>query len=197
MLYSAGGALVLRVEVDIYVSRLGEQPTAELEDSFRGPFQPALDAIPDTRRAPGYILPTPTRRQLDSKHKGAAGAYNMIEGDWDGSLDSGASGWVVIDRARRAWRCARIQGGHRQPYFMLLPDGDPDQGDGLKSVELVGTWRCDPSYSAAGWDRWVFRRLYWHWLGGGHRVGHDLPGWGGVLAIVEDCVGSDASPGRA
>ena len=31
---------------------------------------------------------------LDSKHKGAPGAYNVIAGDWDGRLGSGArAGW--------------------------------------------------------------------------------------------------------
>ena len=83
-----------------------------------------------------------------------AGAYNLIEGDWDGSLGSGAKGWVVIDSgAPRSVVRTNPQAPTVNPTFMILTNGNPDAETGLKSVDWWGPWRCDPSYSAAGWDR--------------------------------------------
>jgi hypothetical protein len=127
---------------------------------------------------------------LDSKHKGAAGAYNVIEGDWDGRLGSGTNGWVVIDSgAPRVVVRTNPNAPTGNPTFMVVPDGDPDAETGLKSVDWWGPWRCDPAYSADGWDRWTFRRLYCTGSEGG--VGWDLTCHAGAefSAIVEDCVG--------
>jgi len=76
--------------------------------------------------------------------------------------------------------------GTGNPTFMVVPDGDPDKETGLKSVDWWGPWRCDPAYSAAGWDRWVFRRLYCTGSEGG--IGWDMTCQAGVefSATVED-----------
>ena len=76
--------------------------------------------------------------------EGAAGAYNVLEGDTDGQFGSGATGRVIID------------------------SGDPEKG--FKSYDWWGViraykkgWSAEhkaETFSAIGWDRWVLRRLY-------------------------------------
>ena len=97
-------------------------------------------------------------------HKGAAGAYNQLIGDFDGRLGSGTQGWVIID------------------------SGDPEKG--LKSVDWWGPWKCDPNFSGVVWDRWTFRRLYCCGSEGG--IGWDMTNQEGTefSAVVEDCVGT-------
>ena len=176
----------------LYVSRLGDNSDGRSWHTAYNTIQAALDAIPNDLGGHRVIVRPDTYAEanLDSKHKGAAGAYNVLEGDWDGSLGSGASGWVVIDSgAPRVVVRTNPNAGTGNPTFMVLPDGDPDAETGLKSVDWWGPWRCDPSYSAAGWDRWIFRRLYCTGSEGG--VGWDMTCEAGVefSAIVEDCVG--------
>ena len=89
--------------------------------------------------------PTP-RPTSPPPHKGAAGAYNEIVGDFDGKLGSGATGWVVID------------------------SGEP--GKGFKSYDWHTTirayakgWSKDhtgETFSANGFDRWRFSRHLRH-----------------------------------
>ena len=76
--------------------------------------------------------------------KGAAGSYNLLVGDTDGQLGSGATGRIIIDA------------------------GDPERG--FKSYDWWGTirstsqgWRPefkDVTFSGIGWDRWILRNLY-------------------------------------
>ncbi len=176
----------------LYVSKLGDNSDGRSWRTAFRTIQAALDAVPDDRGGHRVIIRPDTYAEanLDSKHKGAAGAYNTIEGDWDGSLGSGTNGWVVIDSgAPRVVVRTNPKAPTGNPTFMVLPDGDPDKETGLKSVDWWGPWRCDPSYSAAGWDRWIFRRLYCTGSEGG--VGWDLTCQAGAefSAVVEDCVG--------
>ena len=176
----------------LYVSKLGDNSDGR---SWRAAFQTiqaALDAVPDDLGGHRVVIRPDTYAEanLDSKHKGAAGAYNVIEGDWDGSLGSGAKGWVVIDSgAPLTVVRTNPKAGTGNPTFMVLTNGNPEAETGLKSVDWWQPWRCDPSYSAAGWDRWTFRRLYCTGSEGG--VGWDMTCQEGVAfsAIVEDCVG--------
>jgi len=175
-----------------YVSKLGNNSDGRTWRTAFQTIQAALDGIPDDRGGHHVIIRPDTYAEanLDSKHAGAPGAYNSIEGDWDGSLGSGTNGWVVIDSgAPRVVVRTNPKASTGNPTFMLLPDGDPDKETGLKSVDWWGPWRCDPSYSAAGWDRWTFRRLYCTGSEGG--VGWDLTCKAGAefSAVVEDCVG--------
>ena len=176
----------------LYVSKLGDNADGRSWRTAYKTLQAALDAIPDDKGGHRIVVRPDTYAEanLDSKHKGAAGAYNTIEGDWDGSLGSGASGWVVIDSgAPHVVVRTNPKAGTGNPTFMVLPDADPDKETGLKSVDWWGPWRCDPAYSAVGWDRWVFRRLYCTGSEGG--IGWDMTCQAGVefSAIVEDCVG--------
>jgi len=176
----------------LYVSKLGDNSDGRTWRTAFRTIQAALDAIPDDLGGHRVIIRPDTYAEanLDSKHKGVAGAYNTIEGDWDGSLGSGTNGWVVIDSgAPRLVVRTNPKASTGNPTFMILPDGDPDKETGLKSVDWWGPWRCDPSYSAAGWDRWNFRRLYCTGSEGG--VGWDLTCQAGAefSAVVEDCVG--------
>ena len=147
----------------LYVSALGDNSDGRSWRTAFRTIQAAVVAIPDDNGGHRIIVRPDTYAEanLDSKHKGAAGAYNTIEGDWDGSLGSGATGWVVIDSgAPHVVVRTNPKAGTGNPTFMVVPDGDPDKETGLKSVDWWGPWRCDPAYSAAGWDRWIFRRLY-------------------------------------
>ena len=81
---------------------------------------------------------------LHPAHQGAEGAYNLLEGDVNGSLGSGASGRVVID------------------------SGDPARG--FKSYDWWGPIRAyakgwskehtGETTSSLDWDRWTFKNLY-------------------------------------
>jgi hypothetical protein len=175
-----------------YVSPLGDNADGRTWRTAFQTIQAALDAVPDDGGGHRIIVRPGTYAEanLDSKHKGAPGRYNVLEGDWDGSLGSGATGWVVIDSgAPSVVVRTNPQAGTGNPTFMVLTNGNPALETGLKSVDWWGPWRCDPTHSAVGWDRWVFRRLYCTGSEGG--VGWDLTCEAGAefSAIVEDCVG--------
>jgi len=181
-----------RQGLTLYVSKLGDNSDGRSWRTAFRTIQAALSAVPEDLGGHRVVIRPDTYAEanLDSKHKGAAGAYNTIEGDWDGTLGSGARGWVIIDSgAPRVVVRTNPKASTGNPTFQALPDGDPDKETGLKSVDWWGPWRCDPSYSAAGWDRWVFRRLYCTGSEGG--LGWDMTCEAGVAfsAVVEDCVG--------
>ncbi|HEY9174022.1 MAG TPA: hypothetical protein VI136_17210 [Verrucomicrobiae bacterium] len=188
----AGTAPAGRQGVTLHVSKFGDNSDGRSWRTAFHSIQAALDAVPDDLGGHRVVIRPDTYAEanLDSKHKGAAGAYNVIEADWDGSLGSGAKGWVVIDSgAPLTVVRTNPKAPTGNPTFMILTNGNPEAETGLKSVDWWGPWRCDPSYSAAGWDRWVFRRLYCTGSEGG--VGWDMTCQEGVAfsAIVEDCVG--------
>jgi hypothetical protein len=176
----------------LHVSRLGDNSDGRSWKTAFHTIRQALDAVPDNQGGHRIIVRPDTYAEanLYPAHKGAAGAYNVLEGDWDGRLGSGATGWVVIDSgAPRVVVRTDPKAPTGNPTFMTLPGGDPDQETGLKSVDWWGPWRCDPAFSAVIWDRWVFRRLYATGSEGG--MGWDMTSQAGCefSAIVEDCVG--------
>lgn len=176
----------------LYVSRLGDDSDGSSWAKAFRTIQAALNAVPDDRGGHRIVIRPDTYAEanLFPAHRGAPGAYNILEGDWDGSLGSGATGWVVLDSgAPRVVVRTNPKAGTGNPTFMILPDGDPDKETGLKSVDWWGPWRCDPGFSAIGWDRWVFRRIYATGSEGG--IGWDLTCDAGseFSAVVEDCVG--------
>ena len=105
--------------------------------------------------------------------KGAAGSYNLLVGDTDGSQGSVAKGGIVID--------AR----------------DPEKG--FKSYDWWGTirstskgWRpefTEQTFSGIGWDRWMLKNLYTS--GGDAGFFWDLTDKSGegFTVVAEDCVG--------
>ena len=86
----------------LYVSKQGDNSDGTSWQRAFHTIQAALSAVPDNR---GHheIVVRPDRyieANLAPQFAGAAGAYNTLVGDFDGSLGSGAQGWVVIDMAK-------------------------------------------------------------------------------------------------
>ncbi|MFH1740825.1 MAG: hypothetical protein ABIH23_17600 [bacterium] len=149
----------------IYVSKLGDNSDGATWKKAYKTIQGALDAVPDGKGNHRIIIRPDTYMEanLDPANKGAAGAYNIIEADFDGSLGSGTTGYAVIDSS------------------------DPEKG--FKSVDWWSTCRASRDFSSLGWDRWIWRHLYT--TGGDAGLGWDMTSDEGAefTAIVEDCVG--------
>jgi len=178
--------------VTLYVSKLGDNSDGRSWQRAFHTIQASLDAIPDSKGGHRILIRPDTYAEanLYSARKGAPGAYNVIEGDWDGSLGSGATGWVILDSgAPLSVVRTDPKAPTGNPTFKVLDKGDANAETGLKSVDWWGPIRCDPAVSASGWDRWVFRRLYSVGSEGG--IGWDMTCDAGCefSAIMEDCVG--------
>ena len=72
-----------RQGLTLYVSRLGYNSDGRSWRTAYRTIQAALDMVPDDLGGHRVIIRPDTYAEanLDSKHKGAAGAYNAIEGD--------------------------------------------------------------------------------------------------------------------
>ncbi|MBP7933252.1 MAG: hypothetical protein KA354_01275 [Phycisphaerae bacterium] len=180
----AGGAKT------IHVSKLGDNSDGSSWAKAFQTIQAGLQAVPDDKGGHKVIVRPDTyvEANLYPAHKGAAGAYNVLVGDCDGKLGSGATGWVVIDSG-----CPDVvvrtdpKGATGNPSFIILPSGPPEKG--LKSIDWWGPWKCDPSFSGVIWDRWEFRHLYATGSEGG--IGWDMTCQANTefSAMVDDCVG--------
>jgi hypothetical protein len=162
-------------ERTIYVSKLGNNTDGTSWINAFSMIQTALDAIPDASGGYRIIIRPDTyfEAMLYPANKGAAGAYNHLIGDVDGSYGSGTTGWVVIDA------------------------GDPQQ-KGFKSYDWWGPIRSnaqgwseahtDTTFSAIGWDRWHLKNLYV--TGGDGGIFFDLTNQvKPFTVVVEDCIG--------
>ena len=174
----------------LYVSKLGDNSDGSMWAKAFTTIQAALLKIPDASGGHRIIIRPDTyvEANLYPAHKGALGAYNVLMGDHDGSLGSGARGWVVIDSScpdKVVRTDPKGKGGN--PRFIVLDKGGPEKG--LKSIDWWGPWRCDPDFSGVIWDRWTFRNLYATGSEGG--MGWDMTCQPGAefSAVVEDCVG--------
>ncbi len=160
----------------IYVSKLGDNSDGSSWAKAFHTIQSALSAVPDERGGHRIIV-RPDRyieANLAPAFKGAAGSYNALIGDFDGSLGSGGKGWVMID------------------------SGDPEKG--FKSWDWWGSIRATDknwshgnnkeTFSSIICDRWIFRNLYTAGSDGG--LFWDLTDKSGeeFTVIVEDCVGT-------
>lgn len=174
----------------LYVSRLGDNSDGSSWARAYHTIQSAISAIPDDKGGHRVVVRPDTYAEanLDPAFKGARDAYNVLEGDFDGSLGSGASGWVVIDSGAPEVivRTDHERGGGNPPW-KLLDEGDPRNEWGLKSIDWWGTTRCLPDHSSILWDRWVFRNLY---TAGAEGFGWDLTIDKGAefTTITEHCV---------
>jgi len=161
-----------------YVSKLGDNSDGSSWAKAFTTIQAALNAVPDDKGGHVIVVRPDTYMEanLYPAHKGAAGTYNQLVGDSDGTRGSGNRGRVVID------------------------SGDPDKG--FKSYDWWGPIRAykkgwsaehkEESFSAAVWDRWILKDLYVS--GGDGGLFFDLVDKAEPFSvIVEDCV----SIGRA
>lgn len=160
----------------LYVSKLGDNTTGRDWRTAFHSIQQALEAIPDERGGHRVIVRPDTyvEANLAPAQRGAAGSYNVLVGDFDGSLGSGATGWVLID------------------------SGDPEKG--FKSWDWWSTFAASDknwptgnnqrTFSSLACDRWIFRNLYT--AGGDAGLFWDLTDKSGegFTVIVEDCVGT-------
>ena len=163
----------------LHVSKLGNNSDgSSWADAFTT-IQAALDAIPDDQGGHRILVRPDTyfEAMLFPAQRGAAGSYNQLLGDVDGSLGSGTTGWIVVD------------------------SGDPEQR-GFKSYDWWGPIRAtsqgwspahtDATFSALCWDRWVLKNLYV--TGGDGGLFFDLTDQvKPFTVVVENCV----SIGRA
>ncbi len=164
-----------RVGKTIYVSKAGDNSDGSSWAKAYHKIQDGLNAVPDAKgghrvivRPDHYFEPN-----LETVHKGTAGAYNLLVGDVDGSLGSGTKGWVIVDA------------------------GDPKTG--FKSWDWWSNMRASTkkwssgnnktNFSCIVWDRWALRNIYAS--GGDAGLFWDLTHENGkpFTVLVEDCVG--------
>lgn len=159
----------------IYVSKLGDDSDgASWKTAFHS-IQKAIQSIPDDEgghqviiRPDHYVEPN-----LAPNRKGAAGSYNLLIGDIDGKLGSGAEGWVIIDA------------------------GDAEKGfkswdwwsNIAASMKEWSSGNNKQDFSSIIWDRWALKNLYA--TGGDAGFFWDLTheSGKGFTVLVEDCVG--------
>jgi len=165
-----------RKGVTVYVSKQGDNTDGSSWQKGLHTIQAALLAVPDDKGGHRIVVRPDTYAEanLYTRQKGAAGAYNLLIGDCDGSLGSGATGRVVIDSS------------------------DPE-GKGFKSFDWWSTIRAttkgwspehtDATFSSITWDRWILRNLYA--TGGDAGLFWDLTdqSGSGFTGGVEECVG--------
>jgi hypothetical protein len=151
-------------------------------------IQAALSAIPDDKGGHRVIVRPGTYPEalLMPKHKGAAGSYNLLVGDVDGKLGSGATGWVVIDSGVPGVAVKQRAGGGN-PEFDVIPPRGPESG--FKCVDWWCTFRSDPSHPGVNCDRWIFRGLYATGSEAGFVWDMTTAERSEFSAVVEDCVG--------
>jgi hypothetical protein len=172
----------------LYVSKTGDNSDGSSWAKAFRTIQAALSAVPDAKGGHRIVVRPDTYAEanLDPTYQGAAGSYNLLVGDSDGSLGSGAKGWVVIDSGCPGVAVrtdpARTTGN---PAWKIIPSDLPETG--LKCVDWWGAMKCDPDYSSANWDRWVLKNLY---FAGSEGAGWDLTCKKGVefTAVVDNCV---------
>jgi hypothetical protein len=175
----------------IYVSKLGDNSNGSSWETAFHTIQAGVQAVPDEKGGHRVVVRPDTypEANLFASYKGAAGAYNELVGDFDGSLGSGAEGWVVIDSgAPEVIVRTDPESTAGNKAWKLLEEGDPEEEWGLKSIDWWGTFRSSPVHSAAIWDRWVFRNLY---AAGSEGFGWDLTTEKGAefTTITDHCVG--------
>jgi len=176
----------------IYVSKQGDNSDGSSWGKAFHTIQAGLLAVPDDKGGHRVVIRPDTYAEanLYPSHKGAPGAYNLMIGDVDGKLGSGATGWVVIDAGAPEVVVRTdpkgVGGGNKM--WKILEEGDPKKEWGLKSVDWWGVFRAAPDFSSVIWDRWTFRNLY---TAGSEGWGWDLTCEKGApfSVIVEDCVG--------
>ena len=172
----------------LYVSKKGDNSDGSSWAKAFHTIQAALSAVPDRKGGHRIIVRPDTYAEanLDTAYAGAAGSYNLLIGDADGSLGSGSRGWVVIDSGCPgvAVRTDRSK-PTGNPTWKIIKSSFPESG--LKCVDWWGAMRAAPDYSTDHWDRWVCKNLY---FAGSEGAGWVLDSKKGIefSAIVDNCV---------
>ena len=120
----------------LYVSKLGDNSDGTSWAKAFHTIQAALSAVPDDNGGHQVIIRPDhyVEANLAPAFRGAAGAYNALIGDFDGSLGSGAKGWVLLD-------CR-----------------DPEKG--FKSWDWWGPFRSADDQWLTGNNKERFRHMY-------------------------------------
>ncbi len=175
----------------IYVSKLGDNSDGRSWQKAFKTVQAALLAVPDNQGGHQIIIRPDTyvEANLYTYHKGAARSYNLLRGDFDGKLGSGATGWVVLDCSAPG---VAVRTDPTKPFgfFSIVKSNQPESG--FKSIDWWGNLGPAPgTYSYFCFDRWIFRHIYA--TGGDGAIGpysmtkedETRP----VTLVAEDCVG--------
>jgi hypothetical protein len=179
-----------------YVSTLGDNSDGSSWPKAFRTIQAALLAVPDDRGGHRIVVRPGTYAEanLYPARKGAAGAYNLLIGDSDGSLGSGATGRIVIDASCPG---VAVRLNEKQTMYEIVKSDLPESG--FKSIN----WWCnfleagavkgraadgtELLMSCITWDRWILRNLYT--TGGDAGLFWDFGEGKEFTVIVEDCVG--------
>jgi len=186
--------------VTIYVSKLGDNSDGSSWAKAFHTIQAALLTVSDDKGGHRVVIRPDTYAEanLYPSFKGAAGSYNILHGDCDGSLGSGATGWVVVDSgAPNVVVRTDPNAPTANPTWMILDSVDAKKETGLKSVDWWSPWKCAPDFSGIIWDRWIFRNLYVTGSEGGMAVDITSAVGSEFTIIVEDCVGIGRFTGAA
>lgn len=175
----------------IYVSKLGDNSDGSSWSKAFHTIQAGLLAVPDDQGGHRVVIRPDTyvEANLYVNHKGAAGAYNALIGDFDGKLGSGATGWVVADGGAPGVAARNTAWGNGEPPFKIIESDAPESG--LKTIDWWINFGGPPgSFSGFCWDRWIYRHIYGTGAGvafGPYTVGEEckFP----CTMVVEDCVG--------
>lgn len=176
-----------------YVSRLGDNSDGESWSKAFTTIQAALSAVPDEKG--GHIIivrpDTYVEDNIYTAFKGAKGSYNLLVGDVDGRLGSGAKGRIVIDSGdpQKGFKSYDWWG-----TIKTVGNGFKYGAEGWK--QIAEGWKPDPSeriFSSNCWDRWMLRNLYATGSDAGFFWDFGDEKDEGFTVIIEDCV----SIGRA
>lgn len=175
-----------------YVSKKGDNTDGSSWQKAFHTIQAALSAVPDDRGGHRVIVRPDTyvEANLYPARKGREGAYNLLIGDSNGSLGSGATGRVIVDASCPGVAVRRD--GERSTFAIVKSDL-PESG--FKAVDwwapLLSTTikgkSAGQTFTSLSWDRWILRNLYV--TGGDAGLFWDFGMEGGFTVIVEDCVG--------
>jgi hypothetical protein len=160
----------------LYVSKQGDDSDGTSWAKAFRTIQAALSAVPDDRGGHRVVVRPDTYNEanLHPAQRGATGAYNALVGDYDGSLGSGAKGWVLIDSGDP------IKGFKSWDWWGPIAASDKNWPGGNNKL----------TFSSIVCDRWIFRNLYT--AGGDAGLFWDLTDKSGegFTVIVEDCIGT-------
>ncbi len=177
----------------IFVSKLGKNADGSTWKKAFPTIQAALSAIPDDQG--GHIImvrpDTYVEDNIFTAFKGAKGSYNLLVGDTDGRLGSGAKGRIIIDSGdpKKGFKSYDWWG-----TIKTVGNGFGYGAEGWK--QIAEGWKPDPSeklFSSNCWDRWILRNLYATGSDAGFFWDFGDEKDEGFSVIVEDCV----SIGRA